>query len=107
MGVVEKAFDRGFLDGAVHEFDLSIRPGMIRLGESAFDSVDMAGAVKGMAPRKRAVGPWRQWVFHFRLELRLQSGSSALSSATVRWNLASESTENPVCSGRNCSLRTS
>ena len=49
MGVVEEAFDRGFLDGAVHAFDLSIRPGMIRLGESVFDSVDMAGAVKGMA----------------------------------------------------------
>jgi hypothetical protein len=38
---VEEAFDGDFLDGSVHPFDLAIGPGMIRLGEVVFDSVDM------------------------------------------------------------------
>jgi len=47
--VVEEAFDSGFLDGSVHPFDLTIGPGMVRLGEAVFDSVDMAGPIEGMA----------------------------------------------------------
>src|ERR1700732_1736303 len=47
--VVEEALPRGFLDGAVHPFDLSVGPGMVRLGEPVLDSVDMAGTVEGMA----------------------------------------------------------
>jgi hypothetical protein len=47
--VVEEAFDGGFLDGSVHAFDLTIGPGMVRLGEAVFDSVDMAGPIEGMA----------------------------------------------------------
>ena len=49
VGVVEEAFDGGFLDGSVHSFDLTIGPGVVRLGEAVFDSVDMAGSIEGMA----------------------------------------------------------
>jgi hypothetical protein len=45
----EEAFDGGFLDGSVHAFDLTIGPGMVRLGEAVFDSLDMAGPIEGMA----------------------------------------------------------
>ena len=49
VGFVEEALHRGFLDGAVHAFDLSVGPGMVRLGEPVLDSVAMAGPVEGMA----------------------------------------------------------
>ena len=49
VGVVEEAFDGGLLDGSVHAFDLTIGPGMVRLSEAVFDSVDMAGPIEGMA----------------------------------------------------------
>ena len=47
--VIVVALDGGFLDGPVHAFDLSVGPGMVGLGEAVFDSVNMAGAVEGMA----------------------------------------------------------
>jgi hypothetical protein len=56
--VVEEAFDGGFLDGSVHSFDLTLGPGMVRLGEAVFDSVDMAGSIEGMAAEAGG-GPWR------------------------------------------------
>jgi len=37
---------------------------------------------------------WQPWVFHFRRELHPQLESPALSSASVRWSLASVFTEN-------------
>jgi hypothetical protein len=40
--VIEEALDSSFLDGAVHPFDLSVAPWMVRLCESVFDSVEMA-----------------------------------------------------------------
>jgi hypothetical protein len=46
MGVVEEALHCSFLDGSVHPFDLSVGPGMVRLGEAVFDSVEVAGPIK-------------------------------------------------------------
>jgi hypothetical protein len=49
VGVVEVAFDRGFFDGSIHPLDLTVGPGMIRLGESMPDAMDAAGSVEGMS----------------------------------------------------------
>lgn len=35
-----------FLDGPVHSFDLAVGPGMFNLGQSMFDSMTVADAVK-------------------------------------------------------------
>ena len=51
VGVIEEAFDGGFLDGSVHAFDLAVGPGMVRLGESMFDDVAAADSVEGMASK--------------------------------------------------------
>lgn len=39
MSFVEEALHGGFVDSAVHPFDLSVGPGMVRLGEAAIDFV--------------------------------------------------------------------
>jgi hypothetical protein len=49
MCFIEEALHRGFLDGAIHSFDLSVGPWVIRLGEAVFDSVGMAGPVEWLA----------------------------------------------------------
>ena len=36
---VMEAFDGCLLDGAVHSFDLAIRPGVVRLGQSVLDPI--------------------------------------------------------------------
>jgi hypothetical protein len=38
-GLVVVSFDDRVLEGAVHPFDLAVRPGMIGLCQSMFDSV--------------------------------------------------------------------
>lgn len=38
----------GVLDGAVHPFDLSVRPGMLELCEPVLDAVLVAGPVEDM-----------------------------------------------------------
>ena len=53
VGVVEEAFDGGFLDGAIHAFDLPVGPGMVGFGKAVFDSVKMAGAVEGVFAEAR------------------------------------------------------
>ncbi len=35
----EGVLDDGFLDGALHAFDLAVGPGMLRLGEAVLDAV--------------------------------------------------------------------
>ena len=48
MAVVVVAFDRSFLDGAVHPFDLAIGPGVLHLGQAMLDAVLVADAVEDM-----------------------------------------------------------
>jgi hypothetical protein len=38
VGVIEEAFDGGFLDGPVHAFDLSVGPGTVGLGQTVADA---------------------------------------------------------------------
>ncbi len=49
MAVVMVTFDRRFLDGAVHPFDLTIRPRVPRFGQPVFDVEVRAGQFEGMA----------------------------------------------------------
>ncbi len=49
VAVVVVAPDGGFLDGAVHPFDLTIGPRVIGLGEAVLDAVAPAGAIEGVA----------------------------------------------------------
>ena len=53
--IVVEALDGRVLDGAVHAFDLAVRPGMFRLGQPLFDVELGAGAVEGMCPGKLAL----------------------------------------------------
>src|SRR5215470_18598743 len=46
MGVVMIALDGRLLNGAVHSFDLSVRPGVIDFGESVLDAVFLAAHLK-------------------------------------------------------------
>jgi hypothetical protein len=46
MALVIKGLDRG-LDGPVHSFDLSIRPGVLRFGQAMVDIIRRAGEFKG------------------------------------------------------------
>lgn len=39
VAVVVEAFDGAVLDGAVHPFDLAVRPGMVDAGEAVLDAV--------------------------------------------------------------------
>ncbi len=57
MAVVVIAFDGGVLDGAVHSLDLSVGPGMVRLGEPVLDAVLAADLVEAVnAPGKQQLG---------------------------------------------------
>src|SRR5258708_25237446 len=49
VGVIEEAFDGGFLDGAVHAFDLSVGPGMVGLGQTVADAMTKTGAIEGVS----------------------------------------------------------
>ena len=57
--VIVVAFDGRFLDRAVHPFDLSIRPGMSRLGQAMFDVEIGAGGFEGVAAKEQLVCPHR------------------------------------------------
>ena len=46
MGVVVVSFDGGFLDGAVHPFDLAVGPRVVHLGQPVLDVVLVADAIK-------------------------------------------------------------
>jgi hypothetical protein len=47
------AFDRGVLDGPIHSLDLTIRPGVVWLGEPMFDAVLAANLVEAAPPIAR------------------------------------------------------
>ena len=49
VGVIEEAFDGGFLDGPVHPFDLSVGPGMVGLGQTVADAMTKTDAIEGMS----------------------------------------------------------
>ena len=51
VAVLVVALDGCVLDGSVHPFDLSVRPGMVGLGEAVIDTVGAADAIKGMPPK--------------------------------------------------------
>jgi hypothetical protein len=51
VGVVEVSLDSRVLDGSVHALDLPVGPGMVGLSESVFDSMDITGAIEGMAAK--------------------------------------------------------
>ena len=46
MAVVVVALHRGLFDGAVHTFDLAVRPGMIGFGQPMMDAVHTTAPVK-------------------------------------------------------------
>ena len=50
MAVVVEALDGRVLDGAVHPLDLTVGPGMLRLGQAMLDVVLGAGELEGMSP---------------------------------------------------------
>lgn len=50
VGIV-KAFEDGILDGSVHSFDLTIGPGVVRLGQTVFDPIICAETVEQMAQK--------------------------------------------------------
>ena len=54
MGVVVVALDGGFLEGAVHAFDLAIGPRMPRLGQAMIDVVLGAGELEGVGAEELA-----------------------------------------------------
>ena len=53
MAVVVVATDGGFLDGAVHAFDLSVGPGVVGFCETMIDIVLRAGQIEGMGAEDR------------------------------------------------------
>lgn len=56
-----QGLDRGFFDRPVHALDLAIGPGVIGLGQTMFDAVLVADAIKNVSPEPigRAVAiPW-------------------------------------------------
>ena len=55
VAVVMEAFDGGFLDGAVHPFDLAVGSGMVRLGKSVLEAVVIADHVEAHLMRKGGV----------------------------------------------------
>lgn len=61
--VIVVAFDGRFLDRTVHPFDLSIRPGMSRLGQAMVDVEIGAGGFEGMAAKEHVLCPHRLDVF--------------------------------------------
>ena len=46
VALVVIAFDGGFLNGAVHTLDLSVRPGMIGLGCAVLDAIGHTHAIE-------------------------------------------------------------
>ena len=52
VAVVMIALDGGFLDRAVHTFDLAIGPRMLGLGAAVLDGVLLAGIREGMDPEE-------------------------------------------------------
>ena len=56
MGVVVAASDGGFLDGAVHSFNLTIGPEMVDLDEAVLEVVSRQ-RMANMCVMNRAVGP--------------------------------------------------
>ena len=46
-----EAFDGGFLDGAVHPLELTVRPGMVRLGQPVLDVVRLADHIEAHLTR--------------------------------------------------------
>ena len=53
VGVIEEAFDGGFLDGPVHAFDLSVGPGMVGSGQTVADAMTKTNAIEGMSTPSR------------------------------------------------------
>ena len=49
VGLVEEAFDRRLLDGAVHALDLTVGPGVPGLGEAMIDIVLRAGEFESVS----------------------------------------------------------
>jgi hypothetical protein len=50
VGLVVIAPNGGFLEGAVHPLDLTVGPGMVRLGEAVLDTMLAADAVEHVQP---------------------------------------------------------
>ena len=57
VGVIEEAFDGGFLDGPVHPFDLSVGPGMVGLGQTVADAMPKPVLSKNSKSDSRASMP--------------------------------------------------
>ena len=56
VGLVEVAFDGRILDGAVHPFDLTVRPGMLGLCQPMIDIVKGAGVFEGVRVEEPPLG---------------------------------------------------
>ena len=56
VGFVEVAFDGGVLEGAVHPFNLAVRPGMLGLCQPVIDIVEGAGIFEGMRVEEPPAG---------------------------------------------------
>lgn len=57
MSIVMIGSHGGFLDGAIHAFDLAIGPGMIGFGQAMIDIMASAGRFKGMSPEDLSLLP--------------------------------------------------
>jgi hypothetical protein len=55
VGVIEEAFDGGFLDGPVPPFELSVGPGMVGLGQRVADAMTKTDAIEGMSTPRLCV----------------------------------------------------
>lgn len=55
VAVVVEALDGGVLDGAVHPFDLTVGPGMVRLGQPVLYAVGVADHVEAHLTREGGV----------------------------------------------------
>jgi hypothetical protein len=56
VGVIEEAFDGGFLDGPVHPFDLSVGPGMVGLGQTVADAMTTERLACGLREDQLKIG---------------------------------------------------
>src|SRR6202049_1538737 len=50
VGFIVVALDGRFLEGAVHPFDLAIRPGVVGFGQAVLDAVGSADLVEAVDP---------------------------------------------------------
>ena len=67
VGLVVIAPNGGFLEGAVHPLDLTVGPGMVRLGEAVLGTMLAADAVEHVQPvagRARAEPLWKRHPIH-------------------------------------------